>query len=184
MEAVTDFLFLSSKISVDGYCSHEIKRYLLLSQGRKAMPNLNSMLKKQRHHFADKVPYSQSYVFFSSHGQMRELDHKKPQCRRTDAFERWCWRRHLRVPWTARRSKQPILNEINTSATWCEELTHWKWPWCWERLKSKGEGGSRGWGGWTASLTQWTQIRANSGRQWRTGEPGMLLSMGSQSGTT
>ena len=83
---------------------------------------------------------------------------KKAECRRIDAFELWCWRRLLRVPWTARRCNQSILKEIspgvhwkdwcwswnsNTLATWCEELTHWKRPWCWERLKAGGEGDNR-----------------------------------------
>ena len=67
----------------------------------------------------------------------------------------------------------------NTLATWCEELTHWKRPWCWERLKARGEG-DRGWDGWMASLTQWTWVWANSGRQRRTGKPIVLQSMGSQ----
>ena len=67
----------------------------------------------------------------------------------------------------------------NTLATWCEELTHWKRPWCWERLKV-GEGDDRGWDGWMASLTQWTWVSANSGRWWRRGRPGGLQSMESQ----
>ena len=104
---------------------------------------------------------------------------KKPEGQRIDAFELWCWRRLFRVPWTARRSNQSILKEIspeysledwcwswnsNTYATWCEELIHWKRPWCWERLKAGGEGDDRGWSGWMASLTQWTWIWGNSGR--------------------
>ena len=68
----------------------------------------------------------------------------------------------------------------NTLATWCEELTHWKRPWCWERLKVGGEGDDRGWDGWMASLTQWTWVSANSGRWWRRGKPGGLQSMESQ----
>ena len=68
----------------------------------------------------------------------------------------------------------------NTLATWCEELTRWKRPWCWERLRAGGEGGDRGWDRWMASLTQWTWVWANSQRQWRTGKPGVLQSMGSQ----
>ena len=98
---------------------------------------------------------------------------KKAECLRIDTFEWWCWRRLLRVPWTARRSNQSILKEItpeyswkdwcwswnsNTLATWCEELTHWKRPGCWERLKSGGEGDDRGWDGWMASPTQWTWV--------------------------
>ena len=65
-------------------------------------------------------------------------------------------------------------------SSWCEELTHWKRPWCWETLRAEREGGNRGWDGWTASQTQWTWVWANSGRWWRMGKPGMLLSMGSQ----
>ena len=104
---------------------------------------------------------------------------KKAEHKRVDAFEMWCWRRLLRVPWTARRSNQTILKEIspgvqwkdwcwswnsNTLATWCEELTHWKRPWCWERLKAGEEGDDRGWDGWMASRTQWTWVWASSGR--------------------
>ena len=95
---------------------------------------------------------------------------KKAAWWRIDAFELWCWRRLLRVPWTARRSNQSLLRKSvlnihwkdwcwslssNTLATWCEEPTHWKRPWCWERLRA-GEGDDRGWDGWMASLTQWT----------------------------
>ena len=68
----------------------------------------------------------------------------------------------------------------NTLATWCEELTHWKRPWCWERLKAGGEGDDRGWDGWMASLTWWTWVWASSGSWWWTGNPGVLHSMGSQ----
>ena len=93
-------------------------------------------------------------------------------------FKLWCWRRRLRVPWTARRSNQSILKEINTEyslegliqklnsntlATWCNEPTHWKRPWSWERL-SVGEGVSRGQDGWMASSTLWTWVWANSRR--------------------
>ena len=119
---------------------------------------------------------------------------KKAECRRIDAFELWCWRRLLRVPWTERRSNKSILKEIhpecslegcwswnsNTLATWCEELTHLKRPWCWERLKARGEGDDRGWDGWMASPTQQTWIRVNSGSWWWTGMPGVLQSMGLQ----
>ena len=118
---------------------------------------------------------------------------KKVEFQRIDAFELWCWRRLLRVPWTARRSNQSILKEIspgcywkdwcwgwnsNTLATWCEELTHWKITCCWERLKAGGEGDDRGWDGWMVSPTQWTWIWANSGRLWRIGKPSVLQSIG------
>ena len=68
----------------------------------------------------------------------------------------------------------------NTLATWCKELTHWKRPWCWERLKAEREGGDRGWDGWVASLTQWTWVWASYRSWWWTGKPGMLQSMGLQ----
>ena len=110
---------------------------------------------------------------------------KKAECQRIDAFELWCWRRLLRVPWTARRFNQSILKEIHPEyslelATWCEELTHWKRPWCWERLRAGGEGDNRRWDGWMALPTQWTWVWVNSGNWWWTGKPGMLQSMGSQ----
>ena len=114
---------------------------------------------------------------------------KKIECQKTDAFEVWCWRRLLRAPWTARRSKQSILKEIspgcwswnsNTLATSCEELTHWKRPWCWEGSGAGGEGDDRGWDGWMASLTRCAWVWVNSGSWWWTGRPGVLRFMGSQ----
>ena len=98
---------------------------------------------------------------------------KKAEHRRINAFELWCWRRLLRVLWTARRSNQSILKEISPGcsleglmlkltlqylATSCDELTHWKRSWCWERLKAGGEGNDRGWDGWMASPTQWSWV--------------------------
>ena len=109
METVTDFILGGSKITADGDCSHEIKRHLLF--GRKAMTNLDSIL-KIRDYFADKIPSSQRF-FSSSHVWMWELDHRKAEHWRTDAFEFWCWRGLLRVPWTRRRSKQSLLKEIS-----------------------------------------------------------------------
>ena len=110
-----------------------------------------------------------------------------------DAFELWCWRRLLRVPWTARRSNQSILKEISpgwkewcyswnssTLATSCEKLTHWKRLWCWEGLGAGGEGDNRGWDGWMASPTWWTWVWMNSGSWWWTGRPGVLRFLGLQ----
>ena len=102
------FILGGSNIIADGDCRHEIKIYFLL--GRKVMANLDSILKKQRHYFANKGPSSQSFGFSSSKGRMWELDYKV-ESRRTDVFELWCWRRLLRVPWTERRSNQSILKE-------------------------------------------------------------------------
>ena len=120
---------------------------------------------------------------------------KKAEHQRIDAFKLWCWRRLLRVrgpqgdqtspPW-----RKSALNihwkdwcwswKSSTFITWCEELTHWKRPWCWERLKTGGEGDDRGWDGWMASPTRWTWVWVNSGSWWWTGRPGVLQSMGSQ----
>ena len=113
---------------------------------------------------------------------------------KNDASELWCWRRLLRVPWTTRRSNQSILKEVspeyslegrwwswnsNTLATWCEEPTHWKRPWCWERLKVGGEGDDRGWDGCMVSPTWWTWVWVGSGSWWWTGKPGVQQSVGS-----
>ena len=152
-------------------------------------------IKKQRHCFADKGPSSQSYSFSSSQYGCESWTIKKVECQRIDAFELWCWRRLLRVPWTARRSNQSILKEINLEysleglmlklklqylATLCKELSHWKIPWCWERLRAGGAGDDRGWDGWMASLTRWTWVWVNSGSWWWTGRPGVRQFMGSQ----
>ena len=107
---------------------------------------------------------------------------KKPEHQRTDAFKLWCWRRLLRVPWTARRSNQSILKETNFEYS-LEGLMlkpQYFALWCWERLKAGEEAGDRGWDGRMASLTQWTRAWASSGRPWRTGKRGVLHSLGSQ----
>ena len=109
METVADFIFGDTKITEDGDCSHVIKRRLLF--GRKIMTNLDSIFKKQRHYFANKGPSSQSYGF-SMYG-CESWTIKKAEHQKIDAFEWWCWRRLLRVPWTARRSNQSILKEIS-----------------------------------------------------------------------
>ena len=110
MEAVTDFIFLGSKITADGDHHQEIKRRLLF--GRKAVTNLDSVLKKQRHHFAGKGSYSQSYGFPKVMYRYKNWTIKKAECQRIDAFK-LCWKRLSSVPWTARRSNQSILKEIN-----------------------------------------------------------------------
>ena len=107
---LTDFMSLGSKITADSDSSHEIKRCLL--RGRKAMTNLESILKSRKNYFADKGSSSQSYSFSSSQGWMWQLDQKAEHWR-IDAFELWCWRRLLRVLWSARRSNQSILKEIS-----------------------------------------------------------------------
>ena len=120
---------------------------------------------------------------------------KKAEHQRIDAFELWCWRRLLRVPWTARRSNQSILKEISPGCSLVGLMLKLKLQYfghlmrradslektrCWERLRAGGEGDDRGWDGWMASPTQWTWVWVNSGSWWRTGRPGMLRFMGLQ----
>ena len=137
-ETVADFIFLGSKITAD--CSHEIKRRLLL--GRKVMTNLDSILKSRDITLSTKVHLVKAMVFPVVMNGCDSWTIKKADYRRVDAFELWCWRRLLRVPWTARRSNQSILKEISprcsleglmlklklTLATRCEELTYLKRP--------------------------------------------------------
>ena len=111
MEAVTDFIFLGPKITADGGCSHEIKRHLLL--GRKAMTNLDSILKSRDITLLTEVCLLKATVFPVVIYGCESWTIKKAERRRTDAFELWCWRRLLRIPWTARRSNQSILKEIS-----------------------------------------------------------------------
>ena len=175
-ETVADFIFLGSKITEDGDCSHEIKRCLLL--GRKIMTNLDSIFKSRDITLPTKVHLDKAMVFPVVMYGCESWTVKKDKHWRIDAFELWCWRRLLRVPWTAKKSNQSILKEISpgcsleglilrlklqTLATWCEELIHWKRPWCWERLKVGGEGDDRGWDGWRASPTQETWVWVSSG---------------------
>ena len=158
-----------SKITADGDCSHEIKRRLLL--GRKAMKKLDSILKSSDITLSTKVCLVKAMVFPVVRYGCESWTIKKAEQWRIDTFELWCWRRLLRVPWTARRSYQSILKEISPGCSleglmlklqyfghliW--RLTHWKRLWCWEGLGAGGEGDDRGWDGWMASLTQWTWV--------------------------
>ena len=111
METVTDFIFFTSKITLDGDCSHEIKRCLLL--GRKAMTNLDSILKSRDITLPTKVCIVKAMTFPVVMYKCESRTIKKAECQRTDAFKLWCWRRLLRVPWTAGRSNWSILKEIN-----------------------------------------------------------------------
>ena len=138
-ETVTDY-FLGSKITADGDCGHEIKRCLLL--GRKAMTNLYSILKSKDITLPTKVHLVKAMVFPVVMYGCESWTIKKAEHQRIDAFELWCWRRLLRVPWTAKRSNQSVLKEINPEYSlkglmlklklWppdgCKELTHWKRP--------------------------------------------------------
>ena len=153
------------------------------------------MLKSRDITLSTKVPLVKAMVFPVVMCGCESWTIKKAEHWRIDAVELWCWRRLLRVPWAARRSNQSILKEISLEysleelmlklklqnfATWCEELTHFKRPWCWERLKAGGEGDNRRWDSWMASPTQWTWAWIDSGSLWWTRRPGVLQSMGSQ----
>ena len=111
VETVSDFIFLGSNITADGNCSHEMKRCLLL--GRKVMTNLDSILKSRDITLSTKVHLVKAMVFPVVMYRCESWTVKKAEHQRIDAFELWCWRRHLRVPWTARRSNQSILKEIS-----------------------------------------------------------------------
>ena len=155
-------------------------------------------IKKHRHYFANKGSSNRGYGFSSGHVWMWELD-----CEESWAPMNWCFwtvvlEKTLESPLDCKEI-QPVHPKgdqsrvhwkhwcwswnSNTLTTWCEELTHWKRPWCWERLRAGGEGDDRGWDGWMASLTRWTWVWVNSGSWWWTGRPGVLWFMGSQSRT-
>ena len=119
-ETVADFIFLGSQVTADGNCSHEIKRHLLL--GRKVMTNLDCIFESRDITLPTKVSLVKAIVFPVVMYGCESWTVKKPECRRIDAFELWCWRRLLRVPWTARRSNQSILKKISPGV-------HWK-DWC------------------------------------------------------
>ena len=137
-EIVADFIWGGSKITADGDCSHTIKRCLLL--GRKVMTNRDSIVKSRDITLPTKVHLIKAMVFLVVMYGSESWTIKKAECRRIDAFELWCWRRLLRVPWTARRSNRSILKEISPGCSLegmmlklklqyfdsCEELTHWK----------------------------------------------------------
>ena len=113
METVTDFILGGSKITADGECSHEIKRHLLL--GRKVMTNLDSILKSRDITLPTNIRLVKALVFPVVMYGWESWTIKKAESQRIDAFELWCWRRLLRVPWTARRSNQSILKEISSN---------------------------------------------------------------------
>ena len=140
------------------------------------MANLNSLLKRRGITVPTMVCLIKAMVFPVLMYGCYRWTIKKAERWRNDAFELWCWRRLLRVPWTARTSNQSILKEISPEyileglmlklnlqyfATLCKELTRWKRPWCWERLKVEGEGNNRGWDGWIVSPTRWTCVWVN-----------------------
>ena len=147
--------------------------------GRKVMTNLDSKLKSRDITLVTKVHLVKAMVFPVVMYWCESWIRKKTECRRIDAFKLWCWRKLLRFPWTAGRSNQSVLKEINPDYSLeglmqklklqyfghlTQEPTAWKRPWCWERLKAGGERGDSEWDGWMASLTQRTWVWANSGR--------------------
>ena len=193
VETMIDFLLGGSKITVDSDWSHEIKRHLLL--GRKAMTNLDSILKSRDITLSTKVRLVKAMVFPVVMYGCESWTVKKAECWRIDAFELWCWRRLLRVLWTARRSNQSILKEINPECSLEGVILKLKLQYfghmmqradSFERtlILGKIEGGRRrGWQRmtcWMAPSTQWTWVWVNSGSWWWTGRPGVLQSVGSQ----
>ena len=190
VERVTDFIFLGSKITADGDCSHKIKRRLLL--GREVMTNQDSILKSRDITLLTKVHIVKGMVFPIVMYECESWAIKKTECQRTDAFELWCWRRFLKVPGTARISNQPILREINPEYSLEVLMLKLKLQYFGHLMQrtdslektlmlGKTEGrkrrDNRGWDGWMASPTQWTWVWASSKRWWRIGKPDVLWSM-------
>ena len=192
METVMDFIFLGSKITAGGDCSHEIKRHLLL--GRKAMTNLDSVLKSRDITLLTRVHLVKAMVFPVVMYGCESWTIKKAEHWRTDAIELWCWRRHLRIPWTARRSNQSILKEISPEYSLEGLMLKLKLQYFGhliqrtdplEKTLMVGKVESRrrrGWQRmrWLALPTRWTWVWASSRSWWWTGKRGMLQSMGSQ----
>ena len=188
-------LFLGdSKITVDGDCSHEIKKTLV--RRKKSYDQSRQHIKKQRHYFASKCLSSESYGFSSSHIWMWELDYKASlsteellllncgveedswkslDCKEIQPVHPKGNQSWIFIGRTDAEAETPIL--------WSPDAKSWliwMFPWWWERLKAGGEGDDRGWDDWMASLTQWAWVWVNSRSWWMTGKPGMLQSMGSQ----
>ena len=181
-----------SRITVDSDCNQEIKRRLLL--GRKVMTNLDTILKSRDITLPTKVHLVKAVVFTVVMYGCENCTTKKADHQRIDAFEVWCWRRLLRVPWTARRSNQSILKispgcsleglMLKLKLQYFGHLM-WRTDLFEKTLKlGKIEGGRRrdyrAWDGWMVSPTWWTWVWVSSGSWWWTGRPGLLQSMGSQ----
>ena len=177
VETVTDFIFLGSKITADGDCSHEIKRCLLL--GSKAMTNLDSILKSRDITLQTKFHLFKAMVFPVVMYGCESWPIKKAEHCRIDAFELWCWRRLLRIPWTTRRSNQSILKEISPKYSSeglimklkLQYFGHLMWRTnSLEKTlmlgKTEGKGDNREWDGWVSSQTWWTWVWVGSGSRW------------------
>ena len=193
LEAVTDILFLDSKITANGDCSHEIRRQLLL--GRKSMTNLDSVLKRWDMTLPTEVHIVKAMVFPVVTYCCEIWTVKKAECKIIDAYEPWCWRRLLRVLFTVRRSNQSILKEINCEYSLEGLMLKLKFQYFGElmwtgdplekslmlgKIEGRRKRGIGGWDGWMASLMQWTWTWANSGKWWGIWRPGMLQSVGLQ----
>ena len=166
----------------------------MLAPWKKSYDQPREHTKMQRHYFANKSPSSfKAMVFPVVMYECESWTIKKAECQRIDTFELWCWRRLLRVPWTARRANLSILKEISPGCSLerlmlklkLQYFAHLMWrtdllekPWCWARLWAGGEGDGRRWDGWMASPTLWTWVLVSSGSWWWTGRPGVLQSMG------
>ena len=169
METVTDFIFLGSKMTADGDCSHDIKRCLLL--GRKAMTNLYSMLKSRDITLPTKVYIVKAMVFPVVMYGCKSRTVKKAECWKIDAFELWCWRRLLRVPWTARRSNQSILKEISPGCSLEGLMLKLKLQYFGHLMQRANS---------LEKTLEGTWVWVNSGSWWWTGRTGVLWFMGSQ----
>ena len=177
MKTMAGFIFLGSKITVDWDCSHEIKRHLLF--GRKAMTNLDSVFKNRDIALPTKVCIVKAIVFPAVIYKCESCTMKKAELWRIAAFELWCWRRLLRVFWTARRLNQSILKEINPEYSLEGLMLKMKFQYYGHliqkadplektvmlgKIEGRRRRGDRGSDGWMASSTQWTWVWANSRR--------------------
>ena len=181
------------KVTADGDSSHEIKRLVLL--GRKVMTNLDSIFKSRDITLPTKVHLVKAMVFPVVMCGYESWTMKKAECRRIDAFELWCWRRLLRVPWTAKWSNQSILKEISPGCSLGGLMLKLKLQYSGHlmriadsfeniltlgRIEGRRRRGQQRIDGWMASLTRWTWVWVNSGSWWWIGRPGVLRFMGSQ----
>ena len=193
VETVWDIIFLGSKITADGDCSHKIKQRLLL--GRKVMTNRDSILKSRDITLQTKVHLVKVMVFPVVMYGCESWTVNKAESRKIDAFELWCWRRLLRVPWTASRFNQSILKGISPGCSLEGLMLKLKLQYFGHLMRrvdslqktlmlggigGGGEGNDRGWDGWLASPTRWTWVWVNSRSWWWTGRPGVLRFMGLQ----
>ena len=183
METTTDFIFLVSKVTADGDCSHKIKRRFLI--GRKVMTNLDSILKSKDIILPTKVHIIKLWFFIVVMYGCESWTIKKAECQTIDGFELWCWRTLLRIPWTARRSNQSVLKEINPEYSLERIMLKLK-PWYSGHLMQRANSlemalmlgkieGRRRRMRWLDGITDSMDMSlSNSRRWWRTGKPGIL----------